>query len=72
MRGYGEEIVESLRKLGSLFRRAVDAYRSRRAINQTIRELSRLEDHLLGDIGLNRSQIESVAYSIMDHGRIVR
>ena len=47
-----------MRQLKDLFARSDEA----RRIRQTVIELSRLEDHMLRDIGLNRSAIISAAH----------
>jgi len=46
--------------------------RKRANMNATIRELHMLNDHELKDIGINRSQIEEIARSIIDFHRLVR
>lgn len=47
-------------------------FRQRRNINATIKELHKLNDKELQDIGIHRSQIESVARNIVDFHREVR
>lgn len=49
-----------------------ETIRRRRNMNQTISELNRLNDRDLQDIGIHRSQIESVARSVIDFHRSVR
>ena len=49
-----------------------ETIRRRRNMNQTISELNRLNDRDLQDIGIHRSQIESVARSVVDFHRSVR
>jgi len=49
-----------------------ETLRRRRNMNQTISALSKLNDRDLQDIGLHRSQIDSVARSLIDFHRTVR
>jgi uncharacterized protein YjiS (DUF1127 family) len=49
-----------------------DVIRKRRNMNQTIKELHRLTDSELRDIGINRGDIDNVARSIIDFHRNVR
>ena len=49
-----------------------DVIRKRRNMNQTIKELHRLTDSELKDIGINRGDIDNVARSIIDFHRNVR
>ena len=49
-----------------------ETIRRSRNMNQTISELNRLNDRDLQDIGIHRSQIESVARSVIDFHRSVR
>ncbi len=49
-----------------------EALRRRRNINNTIRELHNLSDLELHDIGINRSNIETVARGLIDIHRTVR
>lgn len=49
-----------------------EALRRRRNTNATIKELHSLSDHDLADIGLHRSQIETVARGLIDIHRTVR
>jgi uncharacterized protein YjiS (DUF1127 family) len=52
--------------------RWTDVIRKRRNMNQTIKELHRLTDSELRDIGINRGDIDNVARSIIDFHRNVR
>ena len=57
----GEIVVEAFRAAGAVARRAYVRYRQHRrarAIHATLREL---DDHTLRDLGLDRSEIRSVA-----------
>ena len=49
------------RSVSRAFRGIADAVRKRR----TISELSRLEDHLLADIGIDRAQIPTIAQGLI-------
>jgi uncharacterized protein YjiS (DUF1127 family) len=49
-----------------------ETLRRRRNMNQTISALSKLNDRDLKDIGLHRSQIDSVARGLIDFHRTVR
>jgi uncharacterized protein YjiS (DUF1127 family) len=48
--------------LGGVFKTWWDAYWTRRAQRSTVMILRSLDDHSLHDIGLDRSEIESVVY----------
>jgi uncharacterized protein YjiS (DUF1127 family) len=48
--------------LGGILKRGWDAYWRRRARQTAIVMLHSLDDHCLHDIGLDRSEIESVVY----------
>ena len=48
-------------KLSTLIERIVDSYRQRKIYTQTIKELSKLSDRELLDIGLTRSEIYDLA-----------
>lgn len=63
------ELAELSTGATALVVRAYAALRRRRAINRTIRELRGLEDHILRDIGIDRSQIISVAVAQVDGPR---
>jgi|GEM_PF-6001979 len=52
--------------------RWTDVIRKRKNMNQTIKELHRLTDSELKDIGINRGDIDNVARSIIDFHRNVR
>ena len=49
-----------------------ETLRRRRNMNQTISALSKLNDRDLQDIGIHRSQIDSVARGLIDFHRTVR
>lgn len=49
-----------------------EALRRRRNLNATIKELHSLSDRELKDIGMHRSQIESIARGLIDIHRTVR
>ncbi len=44
-----------------LFHEIITRYRRWKSINETIRELSRLDDHELNDIGIGRWRIADIA-----------
>lgn len=71
VRRVGVELAELSTSAGALVVRALAAIRRRHAINRTIRELQSLDDHILRDIGIDRSQIVSVAIAQAD-GRPIR
>jgi uncharacterized protein YjiS (DUF1127 family) len=48
--------------VGGFLKREWQAYRTRRAQRATVRALRDLDDATLRDIGLGRSEIESVVY----------
>jgi uncharacterized protein YjiS (DUF1127 family) len=48
--------------LGGFLKREWEAYRARRARRATVHALRNLDDATLRDIGLGRSEIESVVY----------
>jgi len=50
-----------------MFASIVRFVRAWRRYNQSIRELSRLGDRELADIGISRSDIRRVAWSASDH-----
>jgi len=52
--------------------RWTEVIRKRRNMNQTIKELHRLTDNELKDIGINRGDIDNIARSIIDFHRNVR
>ena len=64
VRDYGDVLAELLRAAVALVSRFIETVRVRIAINRTIRELQRLDDHVLADIGLSRSQIVPLAYCL--------
>ncbi|MEI5677772.1 MULTISPECIES: DUF1127 domain-containing protein [unclassified Mesorhizobium] len=41
---------------------AYDAFRANRSQRRTVRDLSKLDDYMLKDIGITRSEIMSIAY----------
>lgn len=63
------EIADLMTGSGAFMARAFVAIRRRRAINRTIRELRALDDHILRDIGIERSRIVSVAVAQVDGPR---
>jgi uncharacterized protein YjiS (DUF1127 family) len=48
--------------VGGFLKREWQAYRTRRAQRATVRALRNLDDATLRDIGMGRSEIESVVY----------
>ncbi len=46
------------------FRRFIEAVRRVRRERETYQALSRLSDHMLKDIGIHRSEIDSIAHSM--------
>lgn len=66
------ELADLATGAGAFALRVFAAIRRRRAINQTIRELRALDDHILRDIGIERSQIVSVAMAQVDGPRTRR
>lgn len=56
----------------NLVRNIRENLRKRKNMNETIRELNKLTDAELMDIGINRSQINSVARGVIDFHRTVR
>lgn len=55
-----------------MINRIKEALRRRRNMNRTIAELHSLDDNCLRDIGIDRTQIETVARGIIDFHRVVR
>ncbi len=55
-----------------LLRRSLAAAFRWRRINRTIDELSRLDDHVLKDIGVTRAEIVGLAHEIEDRRRQLR
>ena len=55
-----------------LIRGIAETLRRRSNMNDTVRELHKLRDYELRDIGIHRSQIEGVARGIIDFHRTVR
>lgn len=51
------------------FVEALAAWRRRRAVQRTIVELSALDDHILYDIGIERSRIPAVARALVEGGQ---
>lgn len=62
-----EGIVEGFAALRRGLARRFDAWERKRKIALTVRELSKLEDHVLKDIGVHRSEIYAAARSVVDH-----
>jgi uncharacterized protein YjiS (DUF1127 family) len=58
----GRAVRPMLEGLGAAVGRAASAVWRWRLINRNIRELSRLDDHLLADIGVHRSEIVASVY----------
>ena len=56
----------------NLVRNIRENLRKRKNMNETIRELNKLTDAELMDIGINRSQINSIARGVIDFHRTVR
>ena len=54
-------------ELKGIFGKGVAAWQRRRAINQIVTALSRLDDARLTDIGIHRFQIPSVAQFVVDN-----
>jgi uncharacterized protein YjiS (DUF1127 family) len=53
----GTELIQPLEEKMNLIR----SYKNWRRYNQTVRELSRLDNRELNDLGINRADIERVA-----------
>lgn len=62
-----EGIVEGFSALRRAIVKRLDAWKRRREIAFTVRELSKLEDHVLKDIGVHRSEIYAAARAVVDH-----
>ncbi|MCB1742304.1 MAG: DUF1127 domain-containing protein [Gammaproteobacteria bacterium] len=60
-------ILAAVSDVHDLVLASVDTWRRGRAIARTIAELSRLDDHVLRDVGIRRSEIRVVARSLVEH-----
>lgn len=56
----------------NLVKNIKETLRKRKNMNDTIKELNKLTDHELSDIGITRSQINSIARGVIDFHRTVR
>ncbi len=65
-------VASGLRHAEALARRLFNAAQRRYRINRTIKELSNLGDHVLKDIGLNRSEIGSVVRDLEERPHLRR
>lgn len=59
----------TLFRITSFFEQAGDALRARHQARATIRQLSALSDHNLQDVGVERGEIEDVAYGLARRSR---
>lgn len=57
-------IVSAFSELRRKVARGYHAWRAHRRVLRTVAELSRLEDHVLQDIGVHRSEIYALAVSL--------
>ena len=57
--------------MANWFKKLAAKYQQHRLAQTTIRELSRLSDRELNDMGLTRGDIYSVAHGTSDHARAV-
>ena len=64
-----EDLLAALAFGQGLVTRAVAAALRWRRINRTIDELSRLDDHVLKDIGVSRAEIVGLAYELEERRR---
>ena len=64
--GLAEGILYGFSALRRKARKRIEAWRRDHAIRVTIAELSRLEDHMLKDIGVDRDNIYAVAVAVVD------
>ena len=62
----GEVLTEILFNTFRFGNKLVSAWRRQRAIGESITVLSKLSDHTLKDIGIERSQIASAAKALVD------
>ncbi len=64
--GFGRDVAETQtnrRAVTAAFRGFIEAVRRFRRERETYHALSRLSDHMLKDIGISRSMIDSIAQS---------
>ena len=57
----GDVIVAAIRGCGSIARSAYVAYQQRRSSRALYEVLSRLDDHVLHDLGFHRGELRSIA-----------
>ena len=60
----GEFIVAAIRAAGTIVRRAYASHRQRRQARHAYDALRQLDDHMLRDLGFDRSEIASVAAEV--------
>ena len=63
-------ILRSLAALRQKYEQRSAERQRDRAIPITIRELSRLDDHVLRDIGIHRNDIHAVAIAVADNANV--
>ena len=57
----GEIIVAAIQAAGAIARRAYERHRQRRRAKATYDALRQLDDHMLRDLGFDRSELTSIA-----------
>jgi uncharacterized protein YjiS (DUF1127 family) len=62
--GGGTIVTSMFRAIGTSARRALERYRQRRKAWATYEALRHLDDHMLRDLGFDRSEITSVAAEV--------
>ena len=68
--GLADGILYGVSALARKVEKHIAARKRQRAITVTVRELSRLEDRVLKDIGIARHDIHAVSEAIVDNAKI--